>query len=217
MADGLLKFRHCGHEIFARAVPERCPRCGRPAVSSGRLQDAPVAIPSPFVNGHQASAAFLLRPTQGSFLKDYDGNSDLHVGVTNTTGTVYHYNETGIHRDDLGWEQCVCVPLIQPSMFGLINQWDRYLEECCASEDWLPCRYDEHDHNCYTFTLTFVNCILAAQERKQLSKCEFTERFVLPRTRRASKYISICKEIAGNNFYFLDCSDKEEMKSQAAN
>ncbi|XP_030063488.1 MKRN2 opposite strand protein [Microcaecilia unicolor] len=217
LGKGLVKFKHCGKEIFSYSLPQNCPICGQPAVSSSNLKDAPVTIPSPFVNGHKASCSFLVKPTEGTFLRDYDGNSDLHVGVTNTTGTVYHYNQTGIHRDDVGWEQCVCIPLIQPSTYGLINQWDRYLDERCASEAWLPCRYEEHCHNCYTFALAFVNYILAAQGRNQLSKSEFTERFVLPRTRRASKYISICKEVAANNFYVLDCSDLEEMKSQEAN
>ncbi|XP_029456646.1 MKRN2 opposite strand protein [Rhinatrema bivittatum] len=207
LGKGLVKFRHCKKDIFCSFVPQNCPICGQPAVSSSSLKDAPVSIPSPFVNGHKERCSFLLKPTEGTFLGDYDGNSDLHVGVTNTAGTVYHYNETGIHKDDLGWEQCVCVPLIQPDMYGLINQWDQHLDEFCAAETWLPCRYEEHHHNCYTYVLEFINYMLSAQERQRLSKCEFTEKFVLPRTKRTSKYITICKQIAENDFYFIDCFD----------
>uniref|UniRef100_A0A2H6NBB5 MKRN2 opposite strand protein-like C-terminal domain-containing protein n=1 Tax=Micrurus carvalhoi TaxID=3147026 RepID=A0A2H6NBB5_9SAUR len=65
-------------------------------------------------------------------------------------------------------------------------------------------RYEECFHNCYTYALTFINCVLSAQKQQQMNKNEFTEKFVIPQTRKASKYITIYKEICKNGFYVVD-------------
>ncbi|XP_029899297.1 MKRN2 opposite strand protein isoform X2 [Aquila chrysaetos chrysaetos] len=135
----ILRVRHCGAAIFCRRPPSRCPACGRPLRGAG-LPAAPVRLPSPFRHGHRQPRAFLLRPAAGTFLGGYDGESDLHVGITSTHGVVYNYNEEGIHRAETGWEQCISIPLVQPDMFGLLQQWDKLLEEFSVGEAWLPHR-----------------------------------------------------------------------------
>ncbi|XP_004456178.1 MKRN2 opposite strand protein [Dasypus novemcinctus] len=204
----LVKFNHCEKHIYGFRVPESCPLCGQ-AVGSRRLEEAPVSISNPFSNGHQEKCSFLLRPTQGTFLREYDGRSDLHVGITNTNGVVYNYNVHGVRRDEAGWEQSLSVPLLQPNMFGLVDQWDKYLDEFSASGAWLPHRYEENYHNCYSFTLTFINCILTTEGKKQLDKDEFTERYVVPRTRKASKYIMLYRAIEERGFYVADPPDPQ--------
>ncbi|XP_069062747.1 MKRN2 opposite strand protein isoform X1 [Pleurodeles waltl] len=205
LEQGIIMLRHCEKDIYCASVPDSCPVCGQSAVASQRLEDAPVRIPSPFVNGHREKFSFLLKPTEGTFLRGYDGMSDLHVGITNSKGIVYNYNQAGVQREEWGWEQCVGVPLLQPDEYGLINLWDKYLEDFSTAETWLPHRYEEYQHNCYTYALAFVNCMLAAQgKRQKLSKNEFTEQFVLSRTRRASKYITIYQAILHDNFYIID-------------
>ncbi|XP_078241534.1 MKRN2 opposite strand protein isoform X3 [Pogona vitticeps] len=94
-------------------------------------------------------------------------------------------------------------------MYGLLEQWDLYLEQFSAAEIWLPHRYDEHLHNCYTYALMFINCVLSAQKQQPMNKSEFTEKFVIPRTRKASKYITIYKEICKNGFYTVDHPSQE--------
>lgn len=56
------------------------------------------------------------------------------------SGVVYNYDEEGIHRDETGREQCISVPLVQPDMFELLQQWDKLLEEFSVGEAWLPHR-----------------------------------------------------------------------------
>ncbi|CAH2313194.1 Hypothetical predicted protein [Pelobates cultripes] len=136
LEKGVLKFSHCGRDIYCSLIPELCPVCGQSAVNSWKLEDAPVSIPSPFLNGHWEKCSFVLKPTAGLF-GEYDGCSDLHVGISSTSGFVFHYNETGIHRDDLGWEQCVSVPLVPPDNYVLFNQWDCYLQEFASLDKWL--------------------------------------------------------------------------------
>ncbi|XP_053324595.1 MKRN2 opposite strand protein [Spea bombifrons] len=208
LAQGLLKFSHCQRDVFCSRVPPLCPICGQSVVASWRLEEAPVHVPCPFVNGHREKCSFLVKPTRGEFLGDYDGDSDLHVGITDTSGVVYHYNETGVRGDTLGWEQCVSVPLVPPDNYALIDQWDGYLTEHAASEQWLPHRYSERDHNCCSFALRFINRILSLLEKPPLSTTQFTERFVLPRTRRASKYLSVCREVSQHGFYAVHREDR---------
>uniref|UniRef100_A0A287D5P6 MKRN2 opposite strand n=2 Tax=Ictidomys tridecemlineatus TaxID=43179 RepID=A0A287D5P6_ICTTR len=203
----LIKFTHCKKSIYSFSVPRRCPLCQQ-EVGSAKLEEAPVSISNPFTDGHQEKCSFLLRPTQGTFLREYDGKSDLHVGITNTNGVVYNYNQCGVQRDQAGWEQSLSVPLVQPNMFGLRDQWDRYLEDFSATGAWLPHRYDEDYHNCYSYTLSFINCILTTEGKEQLDKNEFTEKYVIPRTRLASKYIILYRAIEKHGFYAVDHPDQ---------
>ncbi|XP_075288758.1 MKRN2 opposite strand protein [Opisthocomus hoazin] len=209
MAEGgIVRVRHCGAAIFCRRAPARCPACGSPLRGAG-LPAAPVRLPGPFRHGHRQPRALLLRPAAGTFLGGYDGRSDLHVGVSSSQGVVYNYDEEGVHRAETGWEQCISIPLVQPDMFGLLQQWDKLLEEFSAGEDWLPHRYDEHDHNCYTYALAFVNSVLTAQGKQQMSKSEFTERFVIPRTKQASRYLTLHQELTAKDFYIVPLPDGE--------
>ncbi|NXN97643.1 MKROS protein, partial [Rhinopomastus cyanomelas] len=208
MADAaIVRVQHCGTAIFCRRVPPRCPACGLPLPRG--LADAPLRLPSPFRQGHRQPCALLLRPSGGTFLGGYDGKSDLHVGITSSNGVVYNYDEEGVHREQSRWEECISIPLVQPDMFGLLQQWDTLLEEFSVGEAWLPCRYDEHEHNCYTYALAFINSILAAQGKQQISKSEFTERFVIPQTKRASKYITVHQALTANNIYIVPLPQHE--------
>ncbi|NXJ70891.1 MKROS protein, partial [Rostratula benghalensis] len=203
----ILRVRHCRADIFCRRPPPRCPACGRSLRDAG-LSAAPLRLPSPFRHGHRQPRAFLLRPTAGTFLGGYDGKSDLHVGITNSHGVVYNYNEEGIHRAESGWEQCISIPLVQPDMFELLQEWDKLLEEFSVGEAWLPHRYEENDHNCYTYALAFINSILTTQGKQQMSKSEFTEKFVIPQTKKASKYITLHQELTANEFYVVPLPDQ---------
>nr|XP_012327685.1 MKRN2 opposite strand protein [Aotus nancymaae] len=204
----LIKFNHCEKYIYSFRVPQCCPLCQQD-LGSRKLEEAPVSIANPFTNGHQEKCSFLLRPTQGTFLREYDGRSNLHVGITNTNGVVYNYSAHGVQRDGAGWEQSISIPLLQPNMYGMMEQWDKYLEDFSTSGAWLPHRYEEDHYNCYTYTLMFINCVLMAEGREQLDKSEFTEKYVVPRTRLASKYITLYRAIQEHGFYVADRPQQE--------
>ncbi|XP_004692280.1 PREDICTED: MKRN2 opposite strand protein [Condylura cristata] len=204
----LIKFSHCKKSIYCFSMPSRCPLCHQD-LGSWRLAEAPVSISSPFTNGHQEKCSFLLRPTHGTFLREYDGRADLHVGIASTAGVVYSYTALGVQRDEAGWEQSVSVPLLPPGMFGLMDQWDKYLEDFSGTGAWLPHRYEEDQHNCYSYTLTFMNCILAMEGWGQLDKSEFTEKYVVPRTRQASRYITLYRAVEERGFCVTPGPDPE--------
>ncbi|KAF4107213.1 hypothetical protein G5714_011577 [Onychostoma macrolepis] len=201
----VIKLSHCDKDIYCFFVPDQCPECGV-SFSGKRLEEAPVSVPSPFSNGHKEPCAFLVTSSEDGALRDFDGGSDLHTGITDTNGVVYSYTERGVQREHAGWERCVCVPLVQPDMFSLMSQWDPYLEKFSSAQTWDPAwqSFNEESHNCYSYSLMFINCVLATQSKRALSKDEFTRSFVLPRIKRASKYITLCREISQNHFYIVD-------------
>ncbi|NWR64479.1 MKROS protein, partial [Bucorvus abyssinicus] len=201
--------RHCGTDIFCRRPPRRCPTCGCSLRGAG-LPAAPLRLPSPFRHGHRQPRAFLLRPTAGTFLECFSDSSAPPDSLALFSGVVYNYNEEGVRREETGWEQCISISLVQPDMFGLLQQWDELLEEFSAGEAWLPHRYNEHDHNCYTYALAFVNSILSTQGKRQMSKSEFTERFVVPQTTRASRYLTLHQALTENDFYIVPLPAGEE-------
>lgn len=77
MERTVIKFRHCGKNIYifskqdvtlnqettCRSEGDVCPVCRNPLVFG--LLDAPVALPSPFTNGHETQCAFLLGANEG--------------------------------------------------------------------------------------------------------------------------------------------------------
>lgn len=68
-------------------------------------------------------------------------------------------------------------------------------------------RYEEDHHNCSSFALAFINCVLAMEGKEQLDKRAFTEKYVIPRTRLASKYITLYRAIQERGFHVADHPD----------
>ncbi|XP_034721852.1 MKRN2 opposite strand protein-like, partial [Etheostoma cragini] len=137
---------------------------------------------------------------------EFDGMSELHTGVSNTSGVVYNYTQGGVVRDQTGWERCVSVPLVRPDMFPLLAQWDRYLDQFSDGPMWDPAwhRFDEQHHNCFSFCLGFINSVLALEGRDSVSRETFTETFILPRMRRLTKYTALCRHLQRHQYYLVD-------------
>lgn len=80
MDKSVIKFSHCGKDIFCFFVPEECPECGT-SFTGRRLEEAPISIPNPFTNGHKTPCAFLIAPAEDNTLR-YTGELTLiHKGV----------------------------------------------------------------------------------------------------------------------------------------
>ena len=67
--------------------------------------------------------------------RDYKNGDDLHVGVSASEGTVYNYDERGLHCDMIGWNQCVAVN-IATRICDVDKNWDTSLKAMLASGVW---------------------------------------------------------------------------------
>ncbi|CAL8336182.1 unnamed protein product [Lota lota] len=133
--ESIVRFRHCGKLIYtftnreeshssagepggtrrspAGVTRERCPLCGDRL--SFRLLDAPVAVSCPFSNGHETPCAFLISSRSGPTSISEQNESELHVGISNSEGVVFSYTESGVQRQQQGWEKSLTIPLVTPS------------------------------------------------------------------------------------------------------
>ncbi|XP_072522218.1 MKRN2 opposite strand, tandem duplicate 1 isoform X2 [Salminus brasiliensis] len=209
----VVKFRHCGKDLYtfsdqrnqAGSRTALCPACQQ-SLALGLL-DAPVALPCPFTNGHKAPCSFLLGANDGPSSLGEWLDSELHVGVSNSAGLVYNYTLSGVQRDEHGWEQCVCIPLVPPWRDSLIDSWDKELQTFSSLPTWAAERFQEEREFgscCYGFALTFINHMRSLDGKDSLSRNDFTTVHVLPRVKRASMYIKVYGEILQNGFYMID-------------
>ncbi|XP_061544435.1 uncharacterized protein mkrn2os.2 isoform X2 [Phycodurus eques] len=135
---GVIRVRHeCLKDVFCFSLPQLCPACGE-RLAGRRLREPPVSIPNPLCDGYKTPCCLLVAPADRNADRDFDGTSELHTGIANTSGVVYNYTERGVVRDQSGWLGCVSVPLVRPDTFHLLAQWDRYLEQFSRGPLWDP-------------------------------------------------------------------------------
>lgn len=145
---------------------------------------------------------------------------DLHIGVTSSTGTIVEFDKNGLRRHrNSQWDQCL---LLDQAEQPWIEHWDNTLlqvEIClkirrktsnvifnvpqvCKQKCWVPWTYDEDKHNCYTFVLTFLKTLnYGGLSKAAMSRTAFCEKFIVPRTTSAGKYISLYRKLKDLGFY----------------
>ncbi|VDH95722.1 Hypothetical predicted protein [Mytilus galloprovincialis] len=194
-------FQHCekGLNILCFRVPVVCPLCGV-EVACTPCRIPPYIISTPLVNAKEYPCSVIIKPTVGTFLQNYSNNSDLHVGVTDSGGCTYDFNEEGINVGTV-WDQCVVMRIINED-YNLQSQWDYVLRQITQSQTWSRSRYNENSHNCFDFVLTFLHsCDLQRTIPAIQSKKTFCEELVIKHTHKAAVYISIYRKVQKNGFY----------------
>ncbi|KAK6619042.1 hypothetical protein RUM44_003424 [Polyplax serrata] len=196
---GILCFQHCDKKVFCFELPEICPVCSKD-LSTAQFKLLPTRIPYPFVRAAQHPCSILIKPTSGDFLNDYFNSVDLHIGVTDSTGAVVEYDKNGLQRQKNNqWNQCLVLDGMDESW---ADQWDEALKTVIKEGHWTPQMYNENSHNCYTFVLAFLQKL----EHDLLSNAAnssiyFCEKFILPRTTAAGKYISLYRKLRAVDCY----------------
>lgn len=205
MERSIIRLVHYRRQIFCFSVPDTCPCCGE-ELKGARLADAPVSLPRPLSHAHKSRCSLVIAPAESNPDRDFDGAADLHTGISNTKGVVYNYTCGGVRRDTEGWEEAVVVPLVRPDMFHLLDQWDQYLERFSQSPTWDPhwSRFDEENHNCFSFCLDFVNEVLKLLGHGPQSRESFTQNFILPRMKRLWKYSALYRRLEREGCYAVD-------------
>ncbi|XP_051932099.1 MKRN2 opposite strand, tandem duplicate 1 [Hippocampus zosterae] len=203
----LLRFSHCGRTVFtvADAAPApagllRCPECG--LAPSFSLAEAPVRVRAPVVDGHRTSCCFLVTSWHGLDGLSEETDCELHVGISNSQGVVLSYTESGVQRDQNGWEQSIVVHLVSPG--NCIPNWDTQLDHFAAMDMWTADRFEEQREFgscCYGFALGFINQLMMSQGRQPITREHFTSHLVLPRVEAATKYLAVFRHVCRHGYW----------------
>ncbi|GAB1610779.1 hypothetical protein Ahia01_001364400 [Argonauta hians] len=196
-SDIIRCFQHCTlttNIFYTSHFPVVCPLCGEDVAHSDPIIP-PYRINCPFTDAAHNPFSVVVKPTLGTFLKEYQKESNLHIGVTNSQGVVYEYDENGTSIGSPSWAQCVAVSFGE-ALPGttLWSEWDSMLDQYSRNSQWTSQRYDEDGHNCFSFVLGFlkVTQLLPSAASKQ----DFTDHFLLRRMVKCSKYIYMHRQIA---------------------
>ncbi|KAH8377835.1 hypothetical protein KR093_007314, partial [Drosophila rubida] len=207
---GILCFHHCNVKVFCFTLPHTCPHCNAQLDADANAApdttgDAtitrllPFRLPYPFVRATQHPCAIVLRPSTGDFLNDYSNATDLHIAVTTSAGDIVEFDRYGLRRhrrDDnpRDWRQSLLVGDLPEPWH---DYWDEILDQICGqSSRWSIDCYEETSHNCYAFVLAFLQALGHAQlSDAARTKTSFCEKYIVPRTTTAGKYISLYRRL----------------------
>ncbi|OWF38857.1 MKRN2 opposite strand protein-like [Mizuhopecten yessoensis] len=196
-------FQHCDRtqNILCFSVPQICPLCGRDTrESASRIP--PYVLPSPFVQACHRPFSIIIKPTLGTFLQNYTDTSNLHIGLTDSQGVTFDYDEDGVNINTPGWDQCVAIEMIQSSGDkDLSLEWDTNLRQESRSDRWTKYRYHEDIYNCFDFVIQFLWQLGLHHVNHSLrSKSALCEELVVKHTRRAGQYISMYRQILTHGY-----------------
>ncbi|XP_025421895.1 MKRN2 opposite strand protein isoform X2 [Sipha flava] len=166
-------------------------------------------VPYPFVRASQQPCSIVIKPTRGDFLNNYQLLDHLHIGVTNSRGTVISYDWNGINEDTDNWQRCLVVFELNDNCWD--TQWDNVLTDLVKNNCWDSARYDLTKHNCFSFIMEFIrrfNGFKRSVNRVE-TKENFTELYIAPTTIKAYKYIYLYRKIVENSYYIYNQSSKE--------
>eukprot|EP00096_Caligus_rogercresseyi_P008874 TRINITY_DN2889_c0_g1_i1.p1 TRINITY_DN2889_c0_g1~~TRINITY_DN2889_c0_g1_i1.p1 ORF type:complete len:281 (+),score=83.66 TRINITY_DN2889_c0_g1_i1:100-942(+) len=223
LEEKILCFEHCSSQSFALRLPEKCSMC-RTKLTECSMSIPPFEVPSPFSRARDYPCSVVLKPTQGDFLRDYRNGTNLHIALTNSRGSVIEYDEEGIHQDRTKtWNRCIVLDICDSSL-GLTSDpdwgeyWDMILYGFLSrSSLWTEETYDELNHNCFEFVLAFLRA-LKQNPFSALShnKVTFCERFILPKTTLAAKYIALYRKIIQSGGLFnIQAPSSKGVKAEA--
>ncbi|KAK7084283.1 protein of unknown function (DUF4796) [Halocaridina rubra] len=212
---GILCYQHCRGRLFAFQLPDVCSICSAD-LRSAPLNVPPFRVPYPFVRASQSPCSLVIKPSRGDFLHDYKSSHNLHIGVTDSEGQVYEYEQEGLHSDyTSSWNQCLAIPVISGSSFSQSSSpssysssssrqldpvwkeyWDFTLYTLAKDPVWCEDRYNETAFNCYSFVVDFLKRLgPPGLEVKNLSKTSLCSQLLLPHTVPAAKYISLYRSL----------------------
>ncbi|XP_071804504.1 MKRN2 opposite strand protein-like [Asterias amurensis] len=185
-------------KIFIFSVPTHCPMCGK-CVDQSSVTSPVARYPSPFLSAHGVPYSLVIKPTVSDFLISYGPGQNLHTGLTTSKGSVYSFDESGVHLESTGWHQCLTVPLVEEYDEEMKNGWDGRLAEAAVEPQWCRERYQDDGHNCFDFVISFLNFIgcnpIQPECNQPITRENFCRDLIMPVTSRAAGYIGIYQSI----------------------
>lgn len=161
MQKGTIRgFKHCSKTslIIVSKLCQVCPICGLSLEASGSIVPPFVLLNSPVFSAHSSPLSIVVCSRDGSGrLED-----NLHCGVTDSQGAVYHYSNLGLLKSSIGWEESLALEL--RNCFSEENlkcfslaAWNERLCEAINSRTWKHDKYVEGLNDCFTFVCSFLS------------------------------------------------------------
>jgi len=194
-------FQHCktGTYICCLDLPRSCPVCLGDLTGDSLIP--PFRLPGPLVYSLDYPYSVVIKQTRGNFLDDYQKESNLHIGLTDSYGSVYDFDSQGISFSRNGWNACIVVYTLDRYDYQRQSCWDSKLYEYSKNEMWSSERYSEEQQNCYSFVLGFLQCIrLDTILPIVRSQSDFSHDFVIKQTTKLAKYISMYRRLVREGF-----------------
>ncbi|XP_054921982.1 MKRN2 opposite strand protein isoform X1 [Dermacentor andersoni] len=199
----ILCFQHCEKRanVLCLRLPKCCPICGL-ELENAELRVPPFRIPYPFRNTQKSPCCVVIKPSKGDFLHLHSSSLDLHTGVTDSNGQVHEYDKEGLKvAKQPMWSQCIAVPVITDEGTAWHEFWDYTLSVTESQDAWDSKRYNETEHNCYSFVIAFLRNLQIPQLRPSLKdKLTFSSDFLVPKTRNVARYIALYRKLLQDEF-----------------
>ncbi|CAG0907292.1 unnamed protein product, partial [Cyprideis torosa] len=143
---------------------------------------------------------------------DYGKGVALHIGVTNSLGDVFEYDVDGLLRSPAGsapsspgggsgssevrdWSECLSLQVLPEEFLdSMADVWDETLDSLQQDSEWTAERYDETDHNCYSFVMGFLR-MLDPPGLSLSSPTAFCQAHLVPTTSSAGRFISLYRRL----------------------
>jgi len=206
----------CQHSIFSFWARDECKNCQNSLSSASlALHESPINISKP--------KSIVVKIAGSAPFQHYHSNSLLHVGVTNSQGNVFHFDERGTHIEDF-WNECLSIPIFPSNQ--TTNQlettsststtstitpnystpsddaWDKSLLTYYEIKrgDALN-RYHPLQNNCYSFVVGFFNHTQVGGTTVVHDKVSLVHQFIEVPIQLLEGYLNIHKEIKLRGFF----------------
>ncbi|WKX97673.1 hypothetical protein Q1695_013387 [Nippostrongylus brasiliensis] len=162
-----------------------CPRC-QTHLEITCLRSEPV--PSPFVQQSSFGCAVVVKPTRGGF-SQYNAGDDLHIGITDSTSTVYSYWTNGISAEEGGWDGSIVVLRFSDTGISTDSSLSSFMQ--LNREKFAGTLYNDSRWNCFDFVMEFLRFI----RMRQYTKADFVSEFVQSALNTAIKYTTLLRKV----------------------
>lgn len=192
----ILCFKHCERSIFCRNIPEQCPLCH---VDLSNCSVQPFVLPYCCANAKENPPAIVLKPTVGRFI-DYVVTEDLHIGIVDSLGNLYEFDQRGITINDYTkWLDCVIINVVPESWY---NHWDEIIGNFINDIKWSACNYNSNNMNCYDFIIEFLRQ-LNYTDLHYVDKEHICKQLLLPKLSYTLRYLSIYRNLIDKPYYIV--------------
>lgn len=197
-----LCFQHCERNVncYCLSLPENCPLC-QSELAFSELRIPPFRVNIPLSTGERTQLSLLIRPTNGSFVTNFKQGDALHIGISNSQGKIFDFDENGINfvNNQTEWNHCLSIGL---NSF-VDSSLDMILESEKSSSHWSSCNYNEEMNNCFDFVVSVLN---KATPLLHWSKLSISHQLILPEINKILKFIHIQRMVTENGVFIQTSS-----------